>query len=79
MFVRLESVRPEQNRFRRYVVLVERTLWGTWGVICEWGRIGEQRPRGVTLRECLDRDNALALAAQVIERRLRRGYRVIGV
>jgi len=41
-------------------------LWNTRGVACEWGRIGEQRPRGVRLRECTSRDEALQLAAEVI-------------
>jgi len=74
MFIRLESIRTEQNRYRRYVVFVERTLWGTWGVACEWGRIGERTPRGVRLRECIGYDEALWLAAEAIELRLRHGY-----
>jgi len=49
-------------------------LWNTWGVACLWGRIGEQRPRGVRLHECADWDEALRLAAEVIELRLRHGY-----
>ena len=71
--VRLESVRAEENRFRQYIVSWSPTLWKTWGVICEWGRIGENL-RGVRLRECADYDEALQLAAEVIELRLRHGY-----
>ena len=39
------------------------------------GRIGED-PRGERLRECANRDEALRLAAAVIELRLRHGYAV---
>ena len=63
----------QENRFRYYVVFWAPTLWNTWGVACRWGRIGED-PRGVRLRECADRDEALFLAAEVIELRLRHGY-----
>jgi predicted DNA-binding WGR domain protein len=76
MYVRLESVKPGENRYRRYVVSVSLTLWGTYGVRCEWGRIGERMPRGARLRECADQDEALRLAAEVIELRLRHGYSV---
>ena len=72
--IRLESVRPSENRFRYYVVRWSPTLWKTWGVHCEWGRIGERTPRGVRHRECADRDEALRLTAEVIELRLRYGY-----
>jgi hypothetical protein len=72
-YVRLESVKPEEHRYRYYIVTWSMTLWGTWGVRCEWGRIGES-PRGVLVRECTDRDGALWVAAEVIELRLRHGY-----
>jgi len=58
-------------------VSVVRTLWGTWGVACEWSRIGEQISCGVRLRECVGYDEALRLAAEAIEPGLRHGYRVI--
>jgi len=72
-YVRLESITPEANRFRYYIVFWVPTL-EQWGVACRWGRIGEQRPRGVRLHECADWDEALRLAAEVIELRLRHGY-----
>jgi len=37
--------------YRYYVVSWSPTLWKTWGVACQWVRIGED-PRGVRLREC---------------------------
>jgi len=72
-YVRLESVDPAENRYRYYIVSWLPTLWGTWGVLCEWGRIG-QDPRGAQVRECADRDEALWVAAEVIDLRLRHGY-----
>jgi hypothetical protein len=72
-YLRLESIRPEKNRFRWYTVGWWPTLWDTWIVLCEWGRTG-QEPRGVRLRECATLDVALMLAAAVIELRLRHGY-----
>ncbi|MFZ5918234.1 MAG: hypothetical protein ACOYZ7_14930 [Chloroflexota bacterium] len=44
------------------------------GEACEWGRIVEQTPRGVILRECVGYDEALWPAAEAIELRLRHGY-----
>ena len=73
--LRLESIRPELNRYRYYTLALMPTLWQTWGVACQWGRIGED-PRGAQIHECADRDTALCLAAQVIELRLRHGYMV---
>jgi len=73
-YVRLERVEPERNMLRFYIVLWAPTLWKTWCVARRWGRIGEQRPRGVRLHECANRDDALRLAAEVIELRLRHGY-----
>jgi predicted DNA-binding WGR domain protein len=43
------------------------------GVLCRWGRIGED-PRGVRLHEFADKDEALWLAAKVVELRVRHGY-----
>jgi predicted DNA-binding WGR domain protein len=71
-YIRLESIDPSENRFRFYIVTWTPTLWGTWGVLCQWGRIGED-PRGSLLRECAERDEALQAAAEVIDLRLRHG------
>jgi predicted DNA-binding WGR domain protein len=72
-YIRLESVNPSENRFRNYVVCWNPTLWGTWGVYCLWGRIG-QNPHGSRLQECADHDTALSLAAEVVELRMKHGY-----
>ena len=35
-----KSIRPEENRYRFYSLSVQRDLWGKWGVVRCWGRIG---------------------------------------
>lgn len=55
MNIRLESINPDANRYRYYLVSLSPTLWGNWGVACRWGRIGESY-RGERLRECAGQD-----------------------
>ena len=74
-YTHLKSIDRTKNRFRRYVVSWGPTLWGTWGVFCQWGRIG-QRHRGTRIRECASHEDALQLAAEIIELRARHGYMV---
>ena len=74
-YLRLESVGIADNRFRWYVVVVAPTLWHGWGVLCQWGRL-DQAARGRRVLEAGTRDGALARAAEVVELRLRHGYRV---
>jgi predicted DNA-binding WGR domain protein len=78
--IRLESIDPERNRFRFYTLYVGETLWSeipgranTWAVVRTWGRIG-QRARGMQIDECANQDDALHLAAETIELRMRHGY-----
>ena len=75
MYIRLESIDPARNRYRYYLVSVCLNLWG-WVTVCRWGRIGDERPRGVRVLGAGDLDDAELAAAVVVERRLRRGYRV---
>jgi predicted DNA-binding WGR domain protein len=72
-YIHLKSVDPAKNRFRSYTVSWGLTLWGTWGVACQWGRIG-QNPCGWRLRECADQDAAMYLAAEVVGLRMKHGY-----
>ncbi len=72
-YLRMESVEPKRNRYRFYVTVWQPTLWNTWALICRWGRIGEN-PRGVQVHECASMDDALRLAAEVIDRRMKHGY-----
>ena len=72
-YIRLERIEPERNRYRFYLVTCTLTLWETWAVRREWGRIG-QRCRGTRIDECANREDALHLAAETIELRMRHGY-----
>lgn len=74
--VRFHSINPDENRYRFYVILWTRTLWGTWAVVRRWGRIDSDQIRE-RVHECADLDQALWVAAGQIERRLRRGYRAV--
>ena len=71
--IRLESIDPEKNRFRFYTLYVGETLWHTWALVRNWGRIG-QGARGTRIDECPHQDEALHLAAETIELRMRHGY-----
>ena len=70
------SINPEENRYRFYVVLWTQTLWGTWAVVRRWGRIGADQTHEL-VHECANLDHALWVAANQIERRLRRGYKLV--
>ena len=50
--IRLERIEPEANKRRYYLVTWARTLWDTWAVWRQWGRIG-QEARGVRLRRSI--------------------------
>jgi hypothetical protein len=57
-YLRLESINPAENRFRYYVVTGPLpTLWGTFGLLCEWGRL-DQQPRGWRVVEASDEEAA---------------------
>lgn len=73
--IRLERIEPEKNRRRFYLVTWTQTLWRTWAVWREWGRIGEDA-RGTQVTEFRSEDEALYLSSKVIELRLKRGYQV---
>jgi predicted DNA-binding WGR domain protein len=76
--IRLECIIPEQNRARFYVLYVTKTLWNTWALLRRWGRIG-QEARGVRMDECSTEEEVLQRAAEVIELRMRHGYRAKSV
>jgi len=39
--IRLERREPARNRQRFYAITVTRTLFGSWAMVREWGRIGQ--------------------------------------
>jgi len=70
--VRRESAR---NRQRFYAIAVTRTLFGSWALVREWGRIGQPG----TVRETWFETETAAIEAgeRWRERKERRGYRAL--
>jgi predicted DNA-binding WGR domain protein len=71
--IRLESIDPDKNRARYYVLHVSKTLWNTWALARWWGRI-DQEARGVRMDECATEEEALQRAAETIDLRMRHKY-----
>ena len=73
MYLRLQKIDHAENERRWYVLSVQRTLFGEWAVIREWGRIGNDGGQTLTsyfatLPEALEASNALKV------RKAKRGY-----
>lgn len=66
-------VRPKKNEHRWYAINYGPTLFGAWGVILSWGRIGTNRHQQKVLEFESEKDALDEVRAQV-ERRLGRGY-----
>ena len=72
----LERREPARNRWRFYAITVTRTLFGSWAMVREWGRIGQPG----TVRETWfeTEDAAHEAGEQWRERKEKRGYRAVG-
>jgi len=71
--IRLERIELETNKRRYYLVTWARTLWNTWAVLRQWGRIDEP-VRGTRIVECATEEEALRGAAETIDRRMQHKY-----
>lgn len=71
----LERREPAQNRLRFYTILVTRTLFGSWAMVREWGRIGH--PGTVREKWFATEAEADAAGEQWRKWKERRGYRII--
>jgi predicted DNA-binding WGR domain protein len=71
----LERREPAHNRQRFYTLTVVQTLFGSWTLIREWGRIGHPG----TVRETWFETEAAAIeaGAKIRRQKERRGYRAI--
>jgi len=66
-------VRPARNERRWYCISLAPTLFGGWGVVLSWGRLGtDWRQRRVVW--CGSRREAEERVRVEVKRRLRRGY-----
>ncbi len=73
MYLRLQKIDYAENERRWYVLSVQRTLFGEWAVIREWGRIGNDG--GQTLASYFDTlPKALEASHALKTRKTRRGY-----
>ena len=74
--IHLERREPVRNRQRFYTLTVSRTLFGSWTLVREWGRIGHPG----TVRESWFETEADAIeaGAKIRKQKEKRGYRAIG-
>jgi predicted DNA-binding WGR domain protein len=69
-------IRPKDNERRWYAIVWGPTLWDTWAVRLVWGRLGTGRSQQ-QIREFDTSESAAAEAEAQVERRLKRGYRLV--
>ena len=71
----LERREPARNRQRFYTLTVVQTLFGSWTLIREWGRIGHPG----TVRETWFETEAAAIeaSAKIRKQKEKRGYRTV--
>lgn len=66
---------PERQTARQYYIVYQPTLWDEYTVQRQWGLVGSEKQQFYTEHFHSARP-ALALIRRLIERRLRRGYRL---
>ncbi len=71
--VRLERIEPQTDKRRYRLVTWARTLWNTWAVGRQWGRI-DQPVRGTRIDKCATEEEALRRAAERVDLWLRHKY-----
>lgn len=71
--VLLTRVDPACNMRRFYDLALARSLWGEWGVMRQWGRIGTQGQKRTDWHA--SPEEAAAELEQMAEGKRRRGYR----
>lgn len=72
----LEKRVPARNQHRYYAIHVVETLFGSWAMVREWGRIGQP---GTVRETWFDTESAAHEAGtQVHKQKEKRGYRAVG-
>ena len=71
---RLERRDPARRMARFYAVQVVPTLFGSWALLREWGRIGS--PGTLRTDWFASEAEAEAARARLVQKKLRRGYRL---
>lgn len=72
MDVHLQSIDPERNRFRAYVLSIEPDLFDDWALVVTWGRIGRRARTRIAASG--DLEAVQRASAQLQHLRLRHGY-----
>jgi predicted DNA-binding WGR domain protein len=73
--IRLVRTIAEQNMARFYLIQVVPGLFGNWGLMREWGRIGHRG--SVRLEWYSDEETARNASEIILESKLERGYRYV--
>ena len=71
----LHRINPAKNEYRFYLVMTGPALFDEHAVIRFWGRIGGHQHHMVS--PCPTADDAARLAARLVQRRLKHGYKII--
>ncbi len=66
---------PEQNVRRWYTIYCGPTLFGDWGIVRSWGRIGSNQSQRL-IQQFPTADEARAEVESQTQRRLKRGYTI---
>jgi len=74
--VLLIRVDPERNMNRFYSVTIQATLFHKHAVVCGWGRRGTPQARWRIL-PVENQSAAQALAAKIVQRKIRKGYWIL--
>ena len=71
----LERRDPARHMARFYAVQVVPTLFGSWALLREWGRIG--RPGTLRTDGFATEEEAETARARLVRKKIRRGYRLV--
>ena len=70
-------VDPERNRYRHYLLTIERDLLGQLVVVRRWGRIGAPGWHRIQVTFVHSLEEANEIVREVINRRRWHGYRIV--
>ena len=71
----LVRIDPESNTRRFYAARVQATLFGTFALVREWGRIGS--PGRVEIEEHVSQEEAEAALTKLRQTKEKRGYQCV--
>ena len=75
--IRLQSIEPDKNRFRQYVLTITSGLFGDYCLTIHWGRIGAEGSSKEYWHPSLE--EAHQHCTKIVKKRLGRGYGYIPI